>query len=332
MNTLDELLLDDLADLPGWNDLSSAPTPVASPEALSRSTAAVRAAIATDESRAMSGDLIRRGMRPIAASRRRRTRWAMAVVAGAAAAALVIAAPTVSTPGNAPVSVATASEFLTHLASTATSAPGIEDPYWKVTFTSVNPMNPAPGSDQETTTTLWYGRNGGQWIATGGGEAIKASDAKEQFAVLRYAVLTWAQVTELPTDASALETYLKSLVRDHQTVVDAAAHLLETAPLSAGQRAALFTILSHQPGVTIRKGVTDTAGRTGTELTFPLGGTVTMTVLLADDGTLLQETAFDSRPGGVPPSPGATPTSDKSYLLSRATFIDVGGTTTAPGK
>lgn len=342
MNTLDHQLLDDLAALPGWDDLTSAPAPIASPEALSRSTAAVRDAIAGDESRAMSGDLIRRGVRPITTARRRRTRWAVAAIAVAAAAALVIAAPTVSTPGNAPVSVASASEFLTQLASTATAAPGIDDPYWKVTFTSVNPRNPAPGSDQETTTTLWYGREGGQWISTAGDKIIKASDAKEQFALPYDAVLTWTDVTELPSEASALQTQLKSLIGPKGSVVDAAANLLATAPLNAGQRAALFTILSLQPDVTIRKNVNDTAGRTGTALDFPLGSTVTMTLVLADDGTLLQATevaavdhekVLDSpRVVGASSSPAATQITRKGDLLSRATYIEVGGTTTAPGK
>lgn len=113
MYTLDSQLLVHLNDLPGWDALTSASAPAGSPEALDCSTTAVREAVAFDASRAMSADLIRSSTKSSSSALRRRTRWAVGSVAVAAAAALVIAAPTVSTPGNAPVSVVSASEFLT---------------------------------------------------------------------------------------------------------------------------------------------------------------------------------------------------------------------------
>lgn len=342
MNTLDRQLLDDLNDLPGWDAFTASSAPATSPESLDRSAAAVREAIAFDASRAMSADLIRSSTKPSSSVRRRRTRWAVGAIAVAAAAAVVIAAPTVSTPGNAPVSVASASEFLTHLAATTPAATNLDAAYWKVTYTSVSPMNPAPGSDQEITSTLWYGRNGGAWIQSGADKVMETSSAAAQFELPYDAALTWAQVTELSSDPAALEGHLKSILGPKGSIVDAVGILLATAPLSSTQRAAMFTILSTQPDVTMRKDVKDEAGRSGTALDFPFGPTETMTLLLADDGTLLQVTAVASvdhekvldspRIVGGTPSPASTEITKKGTVLSRQTYLNVGGTNTAPGK
>ena len=323
MSTLDDQLLDDLRSLPGWDAFTASAAPTASKENLDHSTAAVRGAIAADVTRTVTADLIRSGARPSSATRRRRRgRWAVAAVAGVAAAVVLIAAPTVSTPGNTPVSVASASQFLTHLAATTTPVSGLDDAYWKVTSTFANPANPAAGSSSGLTFTMWFGHAGGTWTASGGGPAGRAwslarpTDATAQFVLAADVVLSWAQVTELPSDPAQLEAHLKSLIGPKGSTVVASANLLGEAPLSAGQRAALFTILSHQPNVTIRQGIKDAIGRAGTALDFPAGSTETRTLLLAGDGTMLQ----------------VTQTTNNGTLLGRETYIEAGGTNTPPGR
>lgn len=342
MNTLDNQLLDDLADLPGWDELTSTPAPTPAPESLARSTTAVREAIAAEASRAMNADLIRGGTRPTTTPRRHRARWIVAAVAGVAAAAVLVAAPTISTPGNQPVSVASASEFLTHLAATTPAAADLEAAYWKVTSNSVNLANPAPGSDRAQTTTVWYGRSGGEWIQTAGDTVRKVSKGPATFTLPYDAALTWTQVTELSSDPVALEADLKSILGTKGSIVDAVGMLLGTAPLTTTQRAAMFTILSTQPDVTMRKGIKDETGRTGTSLDFPFGPTETLSLLLTDDGTLLQVTAVASvdhekaldspRIVGSAPSPAPTEITKKGTVLSRETYLEIGGTDTAPGK
>ena len=341
MNTLDDQLLDDLNDLPGWEALTASPSPAPSSEALDRSATAVREAIAVDAARARSADVIRSRAKSIHSARRRRTRWAVGAGAVAAAAALVIAAPTLSTPGIAPVSVASASEFLTHLAAIAPAVTSIDAAYWKVTSTSVNLANPAPGSDQVQTTTVWYGRNGGEWIQTGSEKLMKVSNAPARFTLPSDAALSWAQVAEMSSDPIALDTHLKTLVGARGSIIDAVGILLATAPLTSSQRAAMFTILSTQPGVTKRDFVKDELGRIGTALDFPFGPTETVTLLLADDGTLLEVTAVASvdhekvldspRLVGGTPGPASTEITKKGRVLSRQTYLSVGGTNTTPG-
>jgi hypothetical protein len=365
MNTLDRQLLDELNDIPGWNTLTASPAPTASPEALTRSTLAVREAIAADAARAMSADLIRSGVHPITRSRRRRAPWVVAALVGVGAAALVVAGVTVTfpgrtpeaTPGGHPVPVHSASVFLVRLASKATAAPGIDDAYWKVRFTSSDPLRVIAGSDPQSTTTLWYGRTGGRWITDGSGTVVKASDTNAPFVIGADLALTWSQVNALPGDPAQLEASLQSTLGP-TSIPTGVARLLASAPLSAAQRSALFTILSHQPGVTMRDGVKDTTGRVGTALTFPFGPTKKtqtemVTLLLTADGTLLEvlETAIMDQPAPattpvpapsqlegrvIPPAavstPGAiVPTVSKGDVITRTTYLEMGGTNTVPG-
>jgi hypothetical protein len=341
MNALDKQVLDDLAALPGWDELTATPAASVSPEALARSAAAVRSAITADVLPAMTGGTVHAGPRPATGARRRRTRVVLAVSAGAAAAALVIVAPTVITPGeHAPTSVASASEYLTRLASTATAAPGIDDAYWKVRWTTISPTMAATGADRPTTTTMWFGREGGRWLTTDDGKAVKVSDRGAPFVVGTRAALTWSQIRALPSDAAQLERRLHALAGE-VPVAASAARLLTGAPLDAAQRSALFTILSRQPGVAIRGGIEDAAGRTGTALAFPFG-TAVVTLVLAGDGTLLElieesphvgPASAAPRATGSSPSTSGAPATDKASNLDRAIYLylAVGGTNAAPG-
>jgi hypothetical protein len=233
-----------------------------------------------------------------------------------------------------------ASAFLTRLASTATAEPGIADAYWKVRFETLTPSDHTGGSQLETTATLWYGRDGGRWITTPDGTVLKASNSKAPFVVGIHTALDWSQINALPTDPAELERSLHSMVTP-TPVATAIGRLLISAPLSAAQRSALFTILSHQPGVTIRKGVTDTTGRPGTALNFPFGPTTTptemVTLLLADDGTLLELTEIASKDEPSPGVPSGNANTNVHQtirigdILSRTTYIEVEGTNISPG-
>ncbi len=168
---------------------------------------------------------------------------------------------------------------------------------------------------------------------------MKVNDAAALFPLP--AALTWAQVTKLSSDPATLGAHLTSLIGAKGSIVDAVAVLLSTAPLTAAQRAALFTILSTQPDVTMHAGVTDEVGRTGSALDFPFGPAETMSLLLAADGSLLQVTVVASvdhgRVLGVPrieggaPDP-ATDLTRKGAVLSRQTYLEIGGTNAAPGE
>lgn len=329
MNDLDRVVLDDLADLPGWDELTASPAAPPSPGALDRATAAVREAIAADASLASSGNLV---ARPTRLTRRLRIRWVSAAAAAAAATVLVVGGPTISTPGHPPVAVASATEFLTRLASTATAAPGREDAYWKVRFATTYYERGAPsGSGQAT--TVWYGRHGGRWITSPNGAVVKASD-RAPFVVGVHVALTWSQVAGLPSDPGQLELRLRSML-GQTPVATGAATLLTIAPLSAAQRSALFTILARQPGVTIRPGVQDGAGRTGTALGFPFSPAGTpvelVTLLLTDDGTLLEMTETAVKDQESTSSSGPDPSARKGDLISRTTYLEAGGTDGPPG-
>lgn len=339
MSTLDDRhLLDDLRTIPGWDELADSPPPVAPAHVLGRSAAVIRAAIAADLSA---------GVRPITSARRRQRRWVSAAVAGVAAAAVLVAAPTISTPGNEPASVASASQFLIQLAATTPARAGLDADFWKVTFSSVNPSDATAGSE-ETTTSLWYGRTGGQWVQTAGDRVVRANTLPAQFAVGPNALLSWGDVKDLSSDPDTLEAHLQSLIEPLDAVVpgsivEAASSLLATAPLSSAQRSALLTILGRQGDVTMRQGVTDAAGRTGTALDFPNDATHTQTLVMADDGTLLEvlwvasadHTIVMSSPtaeGHASPATGQVQVFEKGQLLTRQTYLSVGGTNTAPTK
>ncbi|MGN6330212.1 MAG: hypothetical protein ACTHOD_00985 [Motilibacteraceae bacterium] len=328
MNDLDRSVLDDLAGLPGWDELTASPAGPP-PGALERATAAVRVAIAADASLAATGDLVARRTHP---TRRRRARWVSAVVAAAAATALVVGGPTIGTGSNPPVAVASATEFLTRLASTAAAAPGVDDAYWKVRFTTTYDEPGAPaGSGQPT--TVWFGRHGGRWITSPAGAVVKASD-RAPFVVGERVALTWGQVAGLPSDPGQLQLRLRSML-GQTPIATGAAQLLTVAPLTAAQRAALFTILARQPGVTIRAGVEDEAGRTGTALGFPFSPAGTpvdlVTLLLADDGTVLQVTETAVKDQEITSRSGPDRTTRKGDIISRTTYLEAGGTDTAPG-
>ena len=337
MNTTDQDLLRELQTLPGWDHLfADAPVPVLHAETVDRAIRAVRTA-------AVNETEPRRNVTDIATARRRKTRrWVAIAVAGVAVAAVVVVAPTVSTPGSAPVSVATAAEFLHHLAATATAAPGTDDAFWKVQFSGVNPMNPAPGSDVETTTTIWYPRTGGQWFQSDDGQIIHtAPGGPAEFSLGYDGTVAWTELPTMPSDPVALESFLRLRIGPQGSMVYAASQLRATAPLTAPQRAALFTIMSGQPGITMDKGVTDAAGRTGTAIVTQNGPRVTTSVILADDGTLLEILSVASQdhakvldsPRAVNPTKGwtaPTGTTHKGDVLSRQTYLSIGGTNTAP--
>ena len=176
--------------------------------------------------------------------------------------------------------------------STSTAAPGVDDAYWKVRFaTTYSQLDTPAGSGRVT--TMWFGRNGGRWITPADGAVVKASNTRSPFVVGERVALTWSQVSGLPSDPGQLESRLRSTL-GRTSVATGVARLLAIAPLSAAQRSALFTILARQSGVTIRTGVKDGSGRTGTALGFPFdpAGTPSelLTLLLADDGTLLEVT------------------------------------------
>jgi hypothetical protein len=181
---------------------------------------------------------------------------------------------------------------------------------------------------------MWYGRHGGRWITTTDGAVVKASNTHAPFVVGARVALTWSQVSDLPSDPGQLERRLRSTL-GQTPVTTGAARLLAIAPLSSAQRSALFTILARQAEVTIRAGVEDGSGRTGTALGFPFGPTGSpselLTLLLADDGTLLEVTETAIRDQQIPSVSGPAQTIRKGDIIGRTTYLEVGGTNTAPG-
>ncbi|TAK68281.1 MAG: hypothetical protein EPO13_12090 [Actinomycetota bacterium] len=119
------------------------------------------------------------------------------------------------------------------------------------------------------------------------------------------------------------------------SVASGAARLLAIAPLSAAQRSSLFLILARQPDVTIGEAVRDNAGRTGTALSFPFGPAGSpwelLTLILSDDGTVLEVTERAVRDQKIPSSTAHAEATRKGDVISRTTYFEVGGTNVTPG-
>jgi hypothetical protein len=316
--TTDDLdLMNDLRDLPGWDDLSTEFS-VEPP-----TTATVnRAALAVGEAARLQAPSTVRELAP--RRRTRRLRWAGVAVAGVAAAALLVAAPTVSTPGNAPVATASASEFLHQLAASAKPALATDAPYWRTEFVALSRMEPgAPGKTPHTT-TIWRGRDGGMWLSYNGDTPVY-ENLPAEFELGRSSTISWADISTLGDDATSVNAALTERV-GAEGIFDAAASLLAAAPLTQPQRQALFTILGDQPGLTITENVKDSTGRVGTGIS-KVEGKDTGTLVLATDGSLY-EIRYTSNAGQT----FTSQTVPAGGVVTFETYIAASPATTAPAK
>ena len=282
MNTIDNESFEDLNSLPGWNALFSESEFSETNDAIVRSTQAVRATIAHDMSKT---NLTKETKHSSSTSRWRRGVYLAAI--SAAAASVVIAAPIIRTHGNALTSVASAADFLKEMAATATEAPGLNDQYWAISFSSRTPEN----GNTTGATTFWFGRQGGRWITDESGKVIKSSSARAPFVLSETGALTWAEINSLPDTSGELERVLvEKFGQESLTMV--AVRLLTIAPVTVAQRSALFTILANQPDISLRAKVSDATGRIGTAVKFPYGPSdapfEVLTLLIAQDGTVLE--------------------------------------------
>ena len=325
MSKIENELFEDFSELPGWSELFLPSETAVPSEAIVRSTEAVRAAIAHDMSH---GSQVPRTKLASPVSRWRRGGYL--ALLSTAAAAIFVAAPIIRTHGNPPQSVASAADFLREMAGTAKEAAGLNDDYWEVRFVSSLPEDGHVGDP----VAFWFGRHGGRWITDVDGRVIKASGARAPFIMSETGAMTWAEINSLPSASDQLEQVLVEKF-GQASLTTVTTRLLTIAPVTVAQRAALFNILANQPSVTLRANVNDAAGRTGTAVEFPFGPSESpsevLTLLIAQDGTVLQVTESAIRDQNIPgTSNGDGQVTKVGDVISRTTYVEVHGYDTPP--
>jgi hypothetical protein len=257
--------------------------------------ARLRAALQADAARAPLDPLARSPLSaPAGTGRVRRPAQRRIRLAAAAGLAVVMAAAasvglSLAGGSRAPVSApVTAAELLARVAAVSAAQPvPRNDQYIYIEATGLTPASLTPGSDKTVRYTTWA------WMSVDG----KAGDLIHQQPCQRVPVApvrrgpltcsgglmgasvgfkggkpiptlpqTYAAARLLPTSARQLDAYLKNLsnLGGSTPIWQQLTGLLEFVPvLPPKVAAAVFTLASQQPGITLQQHVTDAAGQPG---------------------------------------------------------------------
>jgi hypothetical protein len=213
----------------------------------------------------------------------RRTRLAVAGGLVAVMTAALSAGLTLTGGSQAPLSTsASAAELLARVAAVSAAQPvPRSDQYIYTEATGVTPVSRQPGSDKTTrfTTQSWSSVDGKQRDLVRQQPCQRVPGGPDGLGPLACSYgsishllgdstfpTTYAAARGLPTSARQLGTYLKDLQFpsiDSPTVWGELAELLEFVPvLPPKVAAAVFTLASQQPGISLRH-TTDAAGQPG---------------------------------------------------------------------
>ncbi|MFE2303705.1 hypothetical protein ACFXAW_36565 [Streptomyces sp. NPDC059445] len=197
---------------------------------------------------------------PGTARRRRLSRRGGILAAAAAVAAIAAGAavyPVRDVTDRSVSTVSSASEFLKGMAKVSAKAGAHEGTYWMVHYTSKDGRRTA-------TYAVYCTRAGTTWVRKGGAKPRKSGSSTVNWKVGDKR-LSWTEFDRLPTDPEKLKAWFS---KDPEERFEQVLSLLETSPAGPELRSALFRIVARTPGLTVKSGVKDSRGRTGTEIVF----------------------------------------------------------------
>lgn len=259
----------DLLDFPGAAALERAGrTEPLDPAVQARAHSLVLGAIAADAADAQ--DIVPAKVVKPRFGRNRVFALAAAVAAVAVGAAIL---PVTDIGGDGPAASASASEVFTTMAdhiSTETvtehvSNKDVTAPYWKTVVTGWVEGNRA------STDTIYLSRDSMTIKSEDGTTAVKQFDSEREWAVGKGWV-DWDHLKNLPAEPDALRRALSAGTKGSdaaaEQTVRQAGELLISAPITNKVRAAVFRVLAKTPGATVKEGVKDAVGRSGTRITW----------------------------------------------------------------
>ncbi|WLQ34324.1 hypothetical protein P8A18_13130 [Streptomyces castrisilvae] len=265
----------DLLDFPGAAALERAGrTEPLDPAVQARAHSLVLGAIAADATDTQ--ETVRAEVVKPRFGRNRMFALAAAVAAIAVGAAIL---PVTDIGGDGPAASASASEVFTTMANHFTIADRVNSesitehlkgksataPYWKTKVTGWVEGNHA------STDTIYLSRNSMTIKSEDGTTAVKKFDSEREWAVGKGWV-DWDHLKNLPAEPDALRRALSAGAKGSdaaaEQTVRQAGELLISAPITNKVRAAVFRVLAKTPGATVKEGVKDAVGRSGTRITW----------------------------------------------------------------
>ncbi|MFI7532544.1 hypothetical protein [Streptosporangium sp. NPDC049376] len=227
------------------------------------------------------------------------------VIGSAPAAAPPTAARNVVPTGHgtvaAPVETVDARSFLLAAAETVARTPERKARYW---FSSTRTFDPVEGGGVlAVTAEAWSASTGGRLVtgkdasyvpARPGAPLPEEKSVDHGPMVLKTAIggtlVSDEDVADLPGEEKALDAWLREAyrgagkglpaeaakeerARSYPAFVLGAARYLLDSPATPATRAAVLRVLAAQPGLAMKEGVTDPAGRTGVEIGLTGGDT-----------------------------------------------------------
>ena len=255
---------------------------------------------------------------------RRPRRWGVSVLAGVAAvsAALIAVPLVVAEPASAESVLLAAAEGAGEQVDEAAGAE-----YWHVVSEVEYPET------GEFTREIWLGRTADSILMFGLPSPFKGADGETVMEVrpesldgparfISEAQLSWDDLSDLPTDAGELETYLRQVAEASQSdpddvLWDSVVALLLESPASPELRRAVWNVAASVPDVELLGDMTDAAGRPGIAIErdqLEDNWVRELYILDPSDGTFLEAQSIDA----------------EGTVTWRTTLIEQGPADTAP--